>query len=209
MTPISHQFQSKTRRLAVMAALGVVVWTSGCGGAREDNFDRSQLFTEIASQTDFSAPSDVSGRQGQASYNGTATADFGGFSGTADATLNADFDTKTISGSMTSWEDLDSLNYVLRGQVQLSNGSISNDGSFTSTMTGNIERNQLDRNPFEENSLREKDPIVSPVLKVFGGSAGGQIYDSVGGAKASHVNGVFTGTDQNGGTVNGGFIAKQ
>jgi hypothetical protein len=189
----------KRNRITVVVALGFVAWTSGCETAREENFDRSNLFTDIAAQTNLNAPSDVSGFQGQATYTGATIADFGGFGGTADMTLTADFDAQTIAGSMTSWEDLSPLTHVLRGQVQISNGAIANDGSFTSDMAGNIERNIFGLN----------DPSTQPIVMVFSGSANGQIYDSTAGASASHLNGSFSGTDTGGGAVGGSFVAKQ
>lgn len=179
---------------ATIAALGAALLTSGCASPREVNFDRSELFTEIAAGIDGSAPSDVSGMQGRATYNGVAEANFGEFGGTANATLTADFETQTIAGSLTSWKDLDPLNYELRGQVQLSNGAIADDGSFTSQMAGNIER--------IERTVGPTSP--DPVLKVFAGTAEGQIYDSVQGAAASHLAGSFVGTG-----VSGGFVARQ
>ena len=181
---------SKGHCAATIAALGAAVLTSGCASPREINFDRSQLFTEIAAGIDRNAPSNVSGMQGRATYNGVAQADFGGFSGTSDATLTADFETQTIAGSLTSWKDLDPRNYELRGQVLLSNGAIDDDGSFTSQMAGNIER------------VERANP--NPVLRIFAGTAEGQIYDSVQGAAASHMAGSFVGTG-----VSGGFVARQ
>lgn len=195
MRVLLSQFHSKSHRVAVVAALGVVVWTSGCETAQQKNYDRSNLYTELAAQIDNNAPTDVSGLQGQATYNGAAMADFGGFSGTADARLTADFSEKTINGSLTSWKDLDPENYRLRGQILLSNGAISNDGSFTAEMAGNIERD----------TLGPQDFTNPPILKVFEGAAAGQIYDSVGGATASHLKGLFTTTSGN--IVNGSFIA--
>lgn len=198
MRALLSQFHSKSHRVAVMAALGVVAWTSGCGGiAQEKNFDRSNTFTELSAQIDNNAPTDVSRLQGQATYNGVAMADFVEFSGTADARLTADFSQKTINGSLTSWKDLDPSNYQLRGQIQLSNGTISNDGSFAAKMAGNIERD----------ILGPHDVTRPPILMVFDGTAAGQIYDSVGGATASHLNGSFTATG--GSMVNGSFIAGQ
>jgi hypothetical protein len=199
MSKILHELQWKGNRLVVVAALGFAAWTSGCGTAREENFDRSNLFTQIAAQTNLNATSDVNNLQGKATYTGAAIANFGSFGGTADMTLTADFDAQAITGSMTSWEDLSPLTHILRGQVQLSNGAIANDGSFTSNMAGNIERNPLGLD----------DPSNQPILKVFNGSANGQIYDSVAGATASHLNGSFGGIDTGGGAIDGSFVAKR
>ncbi|WP_289069409.1 hypothetical protein [uncultured Aliiroseovarius sp.] len=187
------QIHSIGRRFAVIAALGAVALTSGCGSTRDDNFDRSSEFRDLAAQIDLTAPSDVSSLQGKATYNGVATADFGGFGGTADAKLAADFDTQEIEGKMTSWKDLDPHNYELRGQIDLTNGKIANDGSFTSQMAGNIERDVAGSNQSD-----------TPVLLIFEGDADGQIYDSVDGASASHLKGSFSG-----GGVSGAFVAGQ
>jgi hypothetical protein len=202
-----HHFHSKSQRAATFAVLGALALTSGCGSdAQETNFDRGNLFTEIAAGINTSAPSDVSALQGQATYNGAAkanfaaTSGFGGFGGTADARLTADFKNRTISGSMTSWKDLDPLNHELRGQIQLSSGVIADNGSFTTTMTGNIERTVL---------TGETNPANVPDLRVFTGTADGQIFDSVQGAAASHVAGAFIGTELGGGSVDGAFVARQ
>lgn len=196
-----HDFFSKRNNGIAVGALIATVFVAGCGSdAQEANFDRSDLFTEIAGGIDTNAPSDVAGLQGQATYRGVAIADFGEFGGTADANLTADFSSKTISGSMTAWEDLDPLNYELRGQVQLSSGVIDDDGSFTTAMAGNIERTVL-RGTTNVNNV--------PVLKVFSGTADGQIFDSVDGAEASHLGGSFIGSDTGGGGVSGDFVARQ
>jgi hypothetical protein len=192
---------SKQATALSLGALISTVFLSGCGSdAQEANFDRSDLFTEIASEINTNAPSDVSGLQGQATYEGVAIADFGGFGGTADANLAADFKTKTISGSLTSWEDLDPLNYELRGRVELTNGAIEDDGSFSTAVAGNIERTVLRGTTNPENV---------PLLKVFGGTAEGQIFDSNQGAPASHLIGAFSATDSDGGNVNGEFVARE
>jgi hypothetical protein len=181
-------------------ALGLIIFTSACSTAsenRDDNFERSELFTDISSQTDFGAPSDVSGISGSVTYNGVAFADFGEFRGTADATVNADFDTNDISGSMTSWTDTDSDNYELRGQVRLSNGTIFDDGSFTSAMAGNIERYQ-----------RGSGSVTVDDLIVFDGAAGGQFFNSLDGSVAGSLTGAFTGVTESDGVVTGEFIAE-
>lgn len=195
MKTSSQLLHSTRHRSLGFVALGLIVATSGCSTAsenREDNFERSELFTDISSQTDFGAPSDVSGLAGSVTYTGVAFADFGGFSGTADATVTADFDTNDINGSMTSWRDNDSDNFELRGQVLLSSGIISDDGSFTSAMAGNIERSKL--------GSAEVDDLI-----VFDGIAQGQIYDSVDGVAASSLSGTFS----DGGVVTGEFIADE
>ena len=206
---------SYRRRVAAMVVLCIATGTSGCGTARDENFDRSALFTQLAGDIDATAPSDVSGIQGEATYSGAALANFGGFSGTADATLTANFEDRTISGSMTSWEDLDPLNYVLRGGIELTNGSIADDGSFTSQMAGNIERDRRGSQLGGSISVREDPlavppvlPVVSPVVKVFAGVAEGQFFDSVGGDVASRVVGRFEET-LTGNVVSGEFIAGQ
>lgn len=195
MLRLLPHFRLESRRLTILAAFNAVILVSGCETAQEANFERSNRFTELSSQIDTNAASDTSDLQGQATYNGVAAADFGEFSGTSDANLKADFNTKTISGSMTSWKDLDPENYELRGQVLLSNGVISDDGSFSSQMAGNIERD----------STAAFKQGISPVLKVFNGDATGQIYNSVDGAVASHVNGSFEASS--GDTISGSFIA--
>lgn len=194
-------FVSKGNCAGSICALVATVFISGCGSdAQETNFDRSDDFTEIASRIDTSAPSDVSGLQGQATYRGVATADFGGFGGTADANLTANFKDRTISGNMSDWEDLDPANHKLRGEILLSNGTIADNGSFSTAMVGNIERTVR---------IGETNPANVPVLKVFAGAADGQIYDSVTGETASHVIGAFAGDASDGGTVSGQFVAGQ
>jgi hypothetical protein len=189
---------------AAVLSTGALISTlilSGCGSdAQEANFDRSDLYTDIAGEINTNAPSDVSGLQGQATYEGAAIADFGGFGGTADANLAADFKTKTISGNLTSWEDLDPLNYELRGGVTLTGGTIQDDGSFSTVVAGNIERTVV---------RGTTNPDNVPVLKVFAGTAEGQIFDSNQGAKASHLIGAFSATDVGGGEVSGGFVARE
>ncbi|MDE0589698.1 hypothetical protein OU789_07160 [Halocynthiibacter sp. C4] len=191
------RIHTKGRRYTVIAAFGAVAFISGCSSPGEESFDRSSEFRDIAAETDLTAPSDISNLQGKATYTGVAVADFGGFSGTADAKLVADFDTQEIEGSLTSWKDLDPINHTLRGQIDLSNGQIADDGSFTSQMAGNIERNAA-------------GSTDTPDLRAFHGSASGQIYDSVNGATASHLNGSFEGVGVNGNFgVDGEFVARQ
>jgi hypothetical protein len=209
MMTASNLLHSSGHRSVGFVALGLILLTSGCSTSsenREDNFDRSELFTDIISQTDLDALSDVSGLEGSATYTGVAAANFGAFSGTSDATITADFDTNAISGSMTSWTDTDP-DYELRGQVLLSNGTISDDGSFASVMAGNIERRNLGSGGVIVDDVFVLDDAVD--LIVFGGAAEGQIYDSIDGAAASNLIGEFNGLIVGGGDVIGGFVATE
>jgi hypothetical protein len=205
MMTVSNLPHSSGHRSVGFVALGLILLTSGCGTPsenREDNFERSELFADLISQTDLGAPAEVSGLDGLATYTGVAAADFGAFKGTSDATINADFDTNAISGSMTSWTDTD-LDYELRGQVLLSNGTISDDGSFASIMAGNIERRNLDGGDDFIGLSTAVDLIA------FVGVAEGQIYDSIDGAAASNLIGEFNGSIVGGGDVIGGFVATE
>lgn len=167
---------------------------SGCGGSGTDeNFSRSDDYTDILSQADLSAPTALSehiGRtlQGTATYDGVAAAEFDGFTGTADAELVVDFDRESISGRMTDWVDGNPLSHELRGELVLSNGTLrpegALDGTFAARVTGNLERSPLD--------LFNPDNV--PVVLVIGGEAWGAFHDSESGEIASHVQGAMAGT---------------
>jgi hypothetical protein len=187
-------------RAAKLVLVAASITACSTDSGRQENIDRGDLFTDIASGIDFNAPSDVSGRQGSAVFNGVGTGNFGGFQGTSDTRLTVNFSDRSINGNMTNWEDTDPLNYVLQGQVALSNGALADDGSFTMQVAGNIERD-----------LRgQDDPAFPPQTVLFNGTVSdGQIFDSVDGRAASHLQGSFTGTDLNGGDVSGGFVARR
>jgi hypothetical protein len=188
----------KTARYGgAVATYAAVLLLSACADGSGDNSDRANLFTDIASGTNFTAPSDLAGLQGSATYSGAAVADFGDFGGTADATIRADFSNRTLSGRMTNWQDRNPAAFELDGTVVLSNGSIANDGTFAAQLAGNIERS-------------ERGPNVLPqTLVVFGGVATGEFYDSLNGRKARVVQGSFEGATVDGGEVSGTFIAER
>ena len=170
---------------------------SACSDGSGENSDRANSFTDIASGADFSAPSDLAGLQGSATFNGAAVADFGEFGGTAEATINANFSDRTISGQLTNWEDRDPADFELDGSVVISNGSISNDGTFSAQVAGDIERTN-------------RGPDIDPQnIVVFSGTAAGAFYDNVSGQRARVVEGVFDGTSTDGGDVSGSFVAER
>jgi hypothetical protein len=172
---------------------------TACSSGTDENSDRAGLFTDIAESANFSAPSDLAGLQGSATYKGVAVADFGGFGGTADATINADFSSQTLSGEMTGWEDRDARNFELDGRVSLTNGSIASDGTLNAQVAGNIERTRRGPEVSEE----------APSLVVFTGEASGAFYDNNSGQAARVVQGDFVGTTVDGGGVSGSFIADR
>lgn len=199
-----------TRHLKTTGALlGIALLLAGCDSAATDaidlNFARSDLFTRLNSEIDLSAPTNINPLSGDATYTGVATTEFRDgfglveFEATSDASLTADFDSNTISGSLTSFQDLDPVNNVLRGQVLITQGTIASNGAFVADMDGNIER-----------QIRTVGtPPVSPTVKVFSGTASGQIYDSTAGDVGSHMTGSILGNSTDGGSVSGAFVAAQ
>ena len=174
----------------------------------ENNFDRSGEYTDILSEIDRSNPTRLSEHiggtlQGSATYEGAAAADFGGFSGTADARLVADFDQESIRGRMTDWEDGDPLSHELRGEIVLHSGTFDRpdgelDGTFSAHVTGNIERSPVGL----------YDPADPPVVVLIDGVAEGAFYNSQSGDIASHMVGTmdaFSGA----GHMTGGFVAER
>ncbi len=190
------------RRVLVLVAS--IIGVSACSNTsddREANADRSELFTELASETDFGAPSDVSALDSTLTYNGVAAANFvgvsGEFSGTADATLTADFASNSIEGRLTNWTDTSPSTHSLSGEMVLSNGVISDDGSFSTQFAGNISRSEVNGGP-------GSDPFVDTYI----GAGEGQIYDSVDGDAAATAAGSFSGVGGSS-SVEGEFIAAQ
>jgi hypothetical protein len=104
-----------------------------------------------------------------------------------------------VSGRMTGWEDRDPANFELDGSVEISNGQIADDGTFSAQMAGNVERTR--RGPDLQGE--------SPSLVVFSGDATGAFYDGSSGQRARVVRGEFSGTSVDGGDVAGQFIADR
>lgn len=191
-----------------VAAIGL----SGCEHAGvQDNFDRSEDFTAMTSSIDWSAPSDLTGIGGTATYNGAALATFRDvsdliehpkFTGTADVAMAVDFDNQTIAGTMSDWIDGDPRNYNLRGEVVLFDGTVDPNGTFSTLMSGNLERTAVGA-----------DSTETPLLVVIGGGTAGALYDSLDGDRASHLAGEMAGitesSDGTSGTMTGGFVAMQ
>lgn len=202
--------------LAVAGAL-----LSGCGASgTERNADRTDSFTDILSEADRTRASDIARHiddgtlQGTATYEGVAAANFGNFTGTADATFVADFDNQTIRGNMTRWEDGKPQTHNLRGQIALSNGTFERtggelDGTFSGLVTGNLERTRLaERDPETGETI-----FSQPVTVVLDGVAEGAFFDSGSGAIASQLSGdmVADYADSEGriGQMTGGFVAEK
>jgi hypothetical protein len=190
----------RTFSLPVCITIGASL--AACTDARvEKNFDRSEEYTRLMSQADFTERSNLVDLAGQATYQGVAAANFGGFTGTSDARITADFSNEKLDGTMTNWVDGDPLNHELRGKVTLANGQIdAESGTFNANMFGNIERSPLGFN----------EPDDPPVLLIIGGYTEGGFFDSVDGDPASHVVGTLHGvtTDTGGGVgaMTGGYV---
>ncbi|TGN57502.1 hypothetical protein E4L95_13265 [Paracoccus liaowanqingii] len=191
-----------TRTSSLSAIASVVALLTACTDTGvEKNFSRSEEYTRLMSEADFTETSNLSDLSGMATYQGVAKADFGSFSGTADARITADFSEDKLSGSMTNWVDDDPLNYDLNGKVELSNGSIDpHAGTFATDMFGNIERSPVGM----------VDPANPPVAVWIAGNAEGSFHNSLDGDHASHVVGVMEGeTSGAGGVISGDFVAAR
>ena len=188
-------------RVMCTLLLGATLAACSVEESIDRNFNQSNRYSTLLSQIDLNAPSSVATLSGEATYNGVAFVDFadGQFTGNADAQLVADFDTDTIEGQLTGWEDADPVNFVLDGQILLRNGTIDDDGELSMSMTGSIER-----------TAREAGAVtVSPTLLQLEGGATGQIYDSVTGDEAALLRGSLDGLDRQGRVVDGDFVASQ
>lgn len=193
MTIIGQESTSTGKGQA--AAMLLAVLTLAACGSGGDSFARSETYTSIYSEIG-DATIAVPG-SGSATYDGVAQADFGAFGGTADATLTANFDTATMSGSFTDWSDLSPETHSLQGELILVNGDILADGSFSGEVYGNIERNPLGPNGTTPN-----------FVDVYAGIGTGQLYDNADGDVAQIVDGGFSaiGTSS---SVSGSFVARQ
>lgn len=191
-------FRALTRGCRLPFLLCAALATGACTSGRQENLDRADLFTDIGTQTNRSAPSNVAGQTGQAVYTGAAFADFGAFTGTADASFTADFDTNVLSGQMTDWVDGDALNFTQNGRVTVS-GTIADDGSFAGQMSGNIQRVGI-------GPISRSNP---PDNYIFQGSSSGQFYDGINGAPAHTLQGGFQTAAGGSFSVDGDFIASR
>ena len=215
----------RASRLPFVVALTML---AGCGGSGSStNFERSGERTDILSEADRSAPSDLARHieegtlQGGASYEGVAAAEFirssdplVAFSGTADARFVADFENQTISGRLTDWQDGSPLTHELQGEITLANGEFNRpegelDGSFSGLVTGNLERARL----AELNPETGRFDFFNPEVIIVDGVADGEFYDSQSGEAATHLSGGMTGSYSSstelGGVMTGTFAAER
>lgn len=201
---MGQHFAGGVAQVRVLQIASVLALAVGCSSTQEDNADRADDFTDLVSSANLTAPSDLSGMQGEAVFNGAAVASFGDFGGTGDARITVNFSDRSLSGNLRNWSDLDPTNYEIDGEVVISNGVIQDGGTFAAQVAGNLERTARGPEP--------QSPDGSPLIKVFAGTAEGAFYDSTSGSTASHVLGEFEsvvveGTDQS--PVSGSFVARR
>lgn len=192
------KWQCSRRRYEVVSfAVLTLAIGAGCSSGVDENFERSEEFTTILSNTDLQAPSDLGGLQGTAVFEGPGVLTVDGFEATADTQLVADFDSATIAGSMTNFTDRDSRRFKLRGDVVIYDGAIAGSGSFAAQMAGNLERRGF------------QDVENSPELTVFSGTASGQLYDGLDGQSGTKAVGAIAGATIDGGSVEGSFVVQR
>ncbi len=173
----------------------------------EANFDRSSQATALTASADLSAPSNLVGVTGQATYDGVALVTLPApgalsYSTSADARLVADFDNQSISGNLTNWTDMFPLTHELRGSAVIFGGAIDPvAGTFDANLAGNLERKP--RGVYDAS-----DP---PLNYVFNGAVTGTFHDSLAGDPHSHVLGTINAplAGPFPGVVTGGIVARQ
>lgn len=196
---------------AGLGAAGLLTLVACTSSGLDRNFDRSDRYTEVLAGTDLTAPSNLAGLAGTATYTGVGFAEFSAeltpepgadpadppptvaFRGTSDVRLTADFTDGTLSGSMTGWTEESPLEYALDGRVEISNGTIAPDGTFAAQVAGNVER----RKKFAE------DEELASLIVLIAGDATGAFHDSTEGARASRIVGNVTAPGMTGGFVAG------
>lgn len=183
-----------------LAGAGAVALTAlaGCdSGGNQQNFDRGQVFAGVLAGADLRAPAPMAGLVGSADYTGSGFAQFQGsenFTATADLAMTVDFDSSTLSGSLTGWTAENANNYTMDGTVLISNGVILPDGTYDAYVSGNVNR--------EMTALRRQElidagqPIPEDIQLIFASTdvpnTVGRLHDNwQTGERATHVVGEF------------------
>lgn len=202
-----------------VAGIGVValVALAGCENAgQQRNFDRFDQYSEILASGRLSSVANLDGVVGTAEYVGTGFGEFPAadeppdedderltYTATADVQLSADFTEGTLGGTMTGWTTEDPGNFEMKGIVRISDGRIEQDGTFTSLVSGSVERRDTARRTIERRESPGEDDLPEAYLVGIVGSATGTFHDSLDGARATHIIGNIEA-----GNMTGGFAAQ-